>query len=130
MVAISVLDNGSGISPENIKKLFEPLFTTKTKGIGLGLAVSKKLAEANNGRIEVRSEAGKGSKFTVWLPAEIKESMIIDLRTLAFVAGIANFLQVIAVYLQFRVNKKNPGCRVVAGWIQPDRMRIHAFHPT
>lgn len=70
MVAIAVLDNGSGIPPENIKKLFEPLFTTKTKGIGLGLAVSKKLAEANDGRIEVRSEAGKGSTFTVWLPAE------------------------------------------------------------
>jgi len=68
MVAIAVKDTGTGISPENMKKLFEPLFTTKLKGIGLGLAVSKKLAEANGGRIEVQSEAGKGSTFTLYLP--------------------------------------------------------------
>jgi len=68
MVAIAVKDNGTGITPENMKKLFEPLFTTKAKGIGLGLAVSKKLAEANGGRIEVKSEAGKGSTFTLVLP--------------------------------------------------------------
>ena len=49
-------------------KLFEPLFTTKTKGIGLGLAVSQKLIEANGGRIEACSEPGKGSTFTVYLP--------------------------------------------------------------
>jgi PAS domain S-box-containing protein len=68
MVAIAVKDTGVGIPPENMKKLFEPLFTTKLKGIGLGLAVSKKLAEANSGRIEVQSEPGKGSTFTLWLP--------------------------------------------------------------
>jgi PAS domain S-box-containing protein len=67
MVAISVTDTGSGISPENMKKLFEPLFTTKIKGIGLGLAVSKKLVEANGGRIEVQSDPGKGSTFTLVL---------------------------------------------------------------
>ncbi len=66
---ISVTDNGAWISPENMKKLFHPLFTTKTKGIGLGLVVSKKLAEANGGRIEVESELGKGTTFTVTLPA-------------------------------------------------------------
>jgi len=65
---ITIKDTGSGISPENMKKLFEPLFTTKPKGIGLGLAVSRKLIEANGGRIEVQSEEGKGSTFTVWLP--------------------------------------------------------------
>jgi signal transduction histidine kinase len=70
MVCISVQDTGSGVSPENMKKLFEPLFTTKIKGIGLGLAVSKKLAEANGGLIEVQSEEGKGSTFTVWLPIQ------------------------------------------------------------
>jgi signal transduction histidine kinase len=69
MVLISLQDTGVGIRPENMKKLFEPLFTTKTKGIGLGLAVSKKLIEANRGRIEVESEEGKGSTFTVYLPA-------------------------------------------------------------
>jgi PAS domain S-box-containing protein len=69
-VALQVVDTGTGISPENIKKLFEPLFTTKAKGIGLGLAVSKKLIEANGGRIEVQSEPGKGSTFTAWLPLQ------------------------------------------------------------
>jgi signal transduction histidine kinase len=67
-IAIAVKDTGVGISPENLDKIFEPLFTTKPKGIGLGLAVSRKLVEANSGRIEVRSEQGKGSTFTVYLP--------------------------------------------------------------
>jgi PAS domain S-box-containing protein len=67
-VAIAVKDTGAGILPENMGQLFEPLFTTKAKGIGLGLAVSQKLAEANNGRIEVESEPGKGSTFTLFLP--------------------------------------------------------------
>jgi PAS domain S-box-containing protein len=66
-IAIAVKDTGMGIPPENMKKLFEPLFTTKINGIGLGLAVSKKLAEANGGRIEVQSEPGKGSTFTLVL---------------------------------------------------------------
>ena len=68
MVAISVKDSGEGITPENMARIFEPLFTTKSKGIGLGLAVSKKLAEANGGRIDVKSELGKGSTFTLYLP--------------------------------------------------------------
>jgi PAS domain S-box-containing protein len=71
MVAIAVQDTGVGIPPENMAKLFEPLFTTKAKGIGLGLAVSRKLAEANEGRIEVESEPGKGSTFTLYLPESV-----------------------------------------------------------
>jgi len=68
---IFITDTGCGISPENIAKLFEPLFTTRARGIGLGLAVSRNLAEANGGSIEVESEEGKGSTFTAILP--IKE---------------------------------------------------------
>jgi PAS domain S-box-containing protein len=67
-IVISVKDTGTGITPENMKKLFEPLFTTKAKGIGLGLAVSQKLTEANGGRIEVQSEPGVGSTFILYLP--------------------------------------------------------------
>jgi len=63
-----VKDTGIRITPENMQKLFEPLFSTKVTGIGLGLAVSKKLAEANGGKIEVKSEVGKGSAFTLYLP--------------------------------------------------------------
>jgi PAS domain S-box-containing protein len=68
MMKIAVRDTGEGIPPENMNKLFEPLFTTKARGIGLGLAVSRKLAEANGGRIEVQSVPGKGSTFTLYMP--------------------------------------------------------------
>lgn len=73
MIQITVRDTGVGIPPENLQKIFEPLFTTKARGIGLGLAVSQKLAEANSGRIEVQSEPGTGSQFTLCLPV-YKES--------------------------------------------------------
>ena len=69
-VAIAIQDTGTGITPEAMQKLFEPLFTTKLRGIGLGLAVSKKLAEANGGRIAVSSEPGQGATFTVYLPVK------------------------------------------------------------
>jgi PAS domain S-box-containing protein len=72
-IEISIADTGEGISPENMKKLFQPLFTTKAKGIGLGLVVCKNLVEANGGRIAVESESGKGTTFTVALPVEESE---------------------------------------------------------
>jgi PAS domain S-box-containing protein len=67
-VAIAVKDSGVGISPDIIGKLFEPLFTTKARGIGLGLSICKNLVEANGGMIEVQSEPGRGSTFTVYIP--------------------------------------------------------------
>ena len=63
-----------GIPEENLKKLFEPLFTTKAKGIGLGLALVKTLVEGHGGTIEVQSEVGKGSTFTVRLPVGTEEA--------------------------------------------------------
>ena len=62
-----------GIPKENLDKLFEPLFTTKAKGIGLGLAMVKSLVEGHGGRVEVQSKLGEGSVFTVRLPIDIKE---------------------------------------------------------
>lgn len=67
-VYLSVTDSGCGMSEETMRKLFEPLFTTKAGGIGLGLAVSKSLVEANGGSIEVMTEEGRGSTFTLVLP--------------------------------------------------------------
>jgi signal transduction histidine kinase len=69
IITISVRDSGSGIAPEILDKLFQPLFTTKARGIGLGLVVVKNLTEANGGTVKVESEVGKGTLFTVTLPA-------------------------------------------------------------
>ena len=69
-VEISVTDTGVGISPEGMKRLFQPLFTTKPKGIGLGLVVCRNLVEANGGRIEVESRLSEGTTFTVIMPVE------------------------------------------------------------
>jgi signal transduction histidine kinase len=68
MINIVIKDDGIGIPTDNIQKIFEPLFTTKAKGVGLGLPVSQKLAQANGGSIEVQSEVGNGSSFNVFLP--------------------------------------------------------------
>jgi signal transduction histidine kinase/CheY-like chemotaxis protein len=62
---ISVIDTGTGISEEDLDRLFDPLFTTKARGIGLGLALSKNYVEANGGSIAVESEENKGSTFTI-----------------------------------------------------------------
>ena len=66
---IHIQDSGVGIPRENLKRLFEPFFTTKKNGTGLGLAISKRIALEHQGAIEVRSETGKGSIFTILLPA-------------------------------------------------------------
>jgi signal transduction histidine kinase len=65
---VSFTDTGCGINKENLKKIFEPLFTTKPKGIGLGLAISKRMVEQNSGEIEVESTVGIGTTFTLKLP--------------------------------------------------------------
>lgn len=67
-VIISVADTGLGIPMETRDKLFKPLFTTKAKGQGFGLAVVKKMTEALNGRVSVESEVGKGTCFTLEFP--------------------------------------------------------------
>jgi signal transduction histidine kinase len=69
-VLVSIADTGTGISGEDFDRLFEPLFTTKQGGTGLGLSVAKMLVEGLGGTIEVESEAGKGSIFTVRLPVK------------------------------------------------------------
>lgn len=61
-------DTGTGMTEEKINKLMTPFFTTKAKGMGLGLAISKRIVEAHNGKIVVNSEIGKGTTFTLILP--------------------------------------------------------------
>ncbi|GAJ93463.1 cache domain-containing protein [Agrobacterium sp. SHOUNA12C] len=68
-VAIQVEDTGMGMAPDVIQKIFDPFFTTKTReGTGLGLSVSQMLMARQGGKIAVRSEPGKGTTFTVWMP--------------------------------------------------------------
>jgi signal transduction histidine kinase len=67
-VRIDIADTGSGIQEPNLSKIFEPYFSTKETGTGLGLAIVQKIVEVHNGTIEVESEPGVGTKFTVKLP--------------------------------------------------------------
>ena len=69
---LSVIDNGIGISPENLSKIFTPFYTSKeaSKGTGLGLSVSLGIAESHSGRIEVDSRLGQGSSFRLVLPID------------------------------------------------------------
>jgi two-component system, NtrC family, sensor kinase len=72
MVEVSVTDTGSGITPENLKRIFDPFFTSKGvgKGTGLGLSVSHGIVKAHGGTIEVESTPGAGSTFHIFLPME------------------------------------------------------------
>jgi len=67
-VKISFSDNGQGVLPELLDHIFEPFFTTKTTGMGVGLAISKRIIEAHNGRIEVKNILPKGTQFSIFLP--------------------------------------------------------------
>jgi C4-dicarboxylate-specific signal transduction histidine kinase len=67
-VHIDVRDTGPGVPPELVEKIFEPLYTTKARGIGLGLSVSRSLATANRGTLSVMNHPGGGAVFTLVLP--------------------------------------------------------------
>jgi len=70
---LEVSDTGKGISPDNISHLFEPYFSTKETGTGLGLAIVKKAVDEHHGTIDVQSELGHGTTFTITLPSERKD---------------------------------------------------------
>jgi two-component system sensor histidine kinase HydH len=67
-VFLSVIDTGNGMAPEIAAKVFRPFFSTRAGGTGLGLATTRRIVEAHNGTIDVQSEVGRGSKFTIHLP--------------------------------------------------------------
>ena len=68
-VVLDLIDTGQGMSPEVLAKAFRPFYSTRGGGTGLGLPTTRKIIEAHGGRIEVQSEAGHGTKFTIHLPA-------------------------------------------------------------
>ena len=73
-VRVSIEDYGSGIPPDHVGKIFDPYFTTKEKGSGLGLATAYSILKRHDGLITVESELGKGSTFHLYLPASAKPS--------------------------------------------------------
>jgi two-component system NtrC family sensor kinase len=72
IIEIQIADSGQGIESSHLEKLFEPFFSTKVKGVGLGLAISKEIIENHNGTIDVESKLGKGTMFTITLPVSGK----------------------------------------------------------
>ena len=71
-IEIAFADTGTGIPKETLQKLFTPLFTTKAQGMGFGLAICKRIVEANEGIITVKTAVGEGSTFTITLPVKPK----------------------------------------------------------
>ena len=72
-VAVTVADSGVGIPRENLERIMEPLYSTKARGIGLGLAITRSIIDKHGGRLQVTSEQGVGSRFTVRLPAAAEQ---------------------------------------------------------
>jgi two-component system sensor histidine kinase PilS (NtrC family) len=68
-VAVTIADTGEGIEPQNLARIFNPFFTTKEGGTGLGLSISQRIIHQHKGFIEARSTLGKGSTFSIFLPA-------------------------------------------------------------
>ena len=77
-VRLSIADNGPGIATENLAKIFEPLFTTKTSGVGLGLPTVRTIVEQHGGTIDVESTVDAGTAFVVWLPRQSADSALPD----------------------------------------------------
>jgi signal transduction histidine kinase len=69
MVRLVLADSGSGISRENLGQIFEPFFSTKAKGTGLGLALVQQIVLEHGGRIDVDCPEAGGTRFTIGLPA-------------------------------------------------------------
>jgi two-component system sporulation sensor kinase A len=69
-VRVTFADTGSGIVPGDLSHLFDPFYTTKAEGLGLGLYITRHIVEEHGGRIEVESKPGEGTRFTVWLPVD------------------------------------------------------------
>jgi signal transduction histidine kinase len=80
-VWVSVGDTGGGIPQEQINRIFEPFYTTKKKGTGLGLMIVQRIIRAHNGRIELDSHVGQGTTFRLWLPLHEKKPRMLGAPT-------------------------------------------------
>ena len=80
-VWVSVTDTGGGIPQEQINRIFEPFYTTKKKGSGLGLMIVQRIVRAHNGRIELESHVGRGTTFRIWLPLHERKPRLLAAKT-------------------------------------------------
>jgi len=67
-IKVKISDNGPGIPEKDLKDIFEPFYTTKAQGIGLGLAIALKIIEQHDGSIKVESQTGVGTSFEIFIP--------------------------------------------------------------
>jgi signal transduction histidine kinase len=67
-IQVRISDTGKGIFPESLKEIFDPFVTTKPKGTGIGLAISREIIDSHNGNIEIQSTVGEGTICTITLP--------------------------------------------------------------
>jgi PAS domain S-box-containing protein len=79
-VVASVADTGGGIPQEQINRIFEPFYTTKKKGTGLGLMIVQRIVREHGGRIDLESHVGKGTVFRIWLPYHERRTRLLEAR--------------------------------------------------
>jgi PAS domain S-box-containing protein len=77
-VWVSVADTGCGIPQEQLSRIFEPFYTTKKKGTGLGLMIVQRIIRAHGGRIELESHVGRGTTFRLWLPLHERKPRLLE----------------------------------------------------
>lgn len=77
-VWVSVADTGGGIPQEQISRIFDPFYTTKKKGSGLGLMIVQRIVRAHDGRIELDSQVGRGTTFRIWLPLHERKPRLLE----------------------------------------------------
>jgi two-component system, sporulation sensor kinase E len=77
-VWVSVVDTGAGIASEQLNRIFEPFYTTKKKGTGLGLMIVQRIVRSHGGHIEVESQAGRGTTFRIWLPLHERKPRLLE----------------------------------------------------
>ncbi|HEY4414171.1 MAG TPA: ATP-binding protein [Verrucomicrobiae bacterium] len=80
-VWVSVADTGGGIPQEQVNRIFEPFYTTKKKGSGLGLMIVQRIVRAHNGRIELDSQVGRGTTFRIWLPLHERKPRLLEAKS-------------------------------------------------
>lgn len=80
-VWVSIADTGGGIPQEQIARIFEPFYTTKKKGTGLGLMIVQRIVRAHGGKIELESRVGQGTTFRIWLPSHERQPRLLEETT-------------------------------------------------